>query len=479
MVRLLSFKTFLLFFFINVITHFFVINQPPIGTHVWRQCNTLAMAQNFAQEDMNLFAPKIDRRGHTDGVTGSHFPLFEWLLAWLFKIFGIYDITSRLFSLLIFSLGMLGLFKLFHFWQHSHLESISAGLLLLFVPLNYYDSVNAMPDILALSLGIWSLYYLIKYSQNQNTNLLLIATVLSILTGLIKFQFLIIPGASIVFQKFNKKNMPWLLFSMISTPLCVYLWYQHAIQLTEKSNLREFGLWIKPITLQEKLNTVFNNLIIDLPEMIVGWPLLLAIVFLIISQRKKLKLNSKAYMLIIWAIGFIVFYFIAIERFKHHSYYFQSITPIAVILFLLLVKSHTKSKIILISVLLLQTTWAMSRIIPSRWTEDKYQIPVEFSDKEMRQELSNLVPKGALSIVGPDISGCVYFYFTKTKGYSYEFFDEIVHKTNGSMGFEAMKKHGAKYLIINETLVSKEQIAHLENIQLYRKVGNFSVWLIM
>jgi hypothetical protein len=479
MVRLLSLKAFLLFLFINVLSHFFVINRPPIGTHVWRQCNTLAMAQNFADEGMNLFAPSIDRRGHTDGVTGSHFPLFEWLLAWLFKWFGIHDATSRIFSLLVFSFGMFGLFKLFQFWQHPVFESLSAGILLLFVPLNYYDSVNAMPDILALSLGIWSLYCFVKYSKTQTVAFILLAIFLSILTGLIKFQFLIIPAASIVFQRFDKKNSPWILFSLIATPLCVYLWYQHAIELTEKSNLREFGLWIKPISLQEKLHTVFNNLIIDLPEMIVGWPLLLAIVFLIISQRKKLKFNSKVYMLIIWAIGFIVFYFIAIERFKHHSYYFQSITPIAVILFLLLLKSHTKSKIILISVLILQTTWALARIIPSRWTADKYQIPVEFSDKEMRNELSSIVPKGALSIIGPDISGCVYFYFTKTKGYSYEFFDEIVHKTNGSMGFEAMKKHGAKYLIINETLVSKEQIAQLENIQLYRKVGNFSVWLIM
>lgn len=54
---------------------------PPASVHVWRQCNTMAVARNFYEESMNILQPRVDRRNATNGVTGMQFPSYEWLVA--------------------------------------------------------------------------------------------------------------------------------------------------------------------------------------------------------------------------------------------------------------------------------------------------------------------------------------------------------------------------------------------------------------
>ena len=60
------------------------------------------MARNYSEEGMNILEPKIDRRNYTDGITGSHFPLYEWCVAALSKVFGFSDTLPRILNLLIF-----------------------------------------------------------------------------------------------------------------------------------------------------------------------------------------------------------------------------------------------------------------------------------------------------------------------------------------------------------------------------------------
>ena len=69
------------------------------GLHVWRQCNTLAVARNYYQEDMNILKPRVDHRKGTDGVTGMAFPLYEYLLASIYKEFGFKPYTHRFLQL--------------------------------------------------------------------------------------------------------------------------------------------------------------------------------------------------------------------------------------------------------------------------------------------------------------------------------------------------------------------------------------------
>lgn len=62
---------------LSLALHLPFINKPPYGQHVWRQTFTLAMAENFYEESMNIFTPRVNQRFDGDGITGAQFPLYE------------------------------------------------------------------------------------------------------------------------------------------------------------------------------------------------------------------------------------------------------------------------------------------------------------------------------------------------------------------------------------------------------------------
>ena len=92
--------------FASHIRHF---NISPRGVHVWRQCNSLAVASNFYEEDMDIMHPRVDHRRSSDGVTGMNFPLFEFTLAVVYKITGSESwLIGRSFQFLLAILTLYG-----------------------------------------------------------------------------------------------------------------------------------------------------------------------------------------------------------------------------------------------------------------------------------------------------------------------------------------------------------------------------------
>jgi hypothetical protein len=69
----------------------------------------LAVARNYAQEDMNILYPRIDKRYHTNGITGPQFTSYDYTLAVGYKIFGFSQNLHRYFSLLIGFFAIFGI----------------------------------------------------------------------------------------------------------------------------------------------------------------------------------------------------------------------------------------------------------------------------------------------------------------------------------------------------------------------------------
>lgn len=366
-------KVFLLFFAITCISHLPFLNLPPVGAHVWRQCNTLAISRNFAGESMDILHPRIDRRNETNGVTGANFPLFEWQLAVFYKAFGDHYWVSRMYSALVFTFTMFAFYLLLLSLRIDKKLAIWGGIGLLSIPQFYYDSINAMPDIYALGLSVLSAYYIQNYRLDNRFIWLIVSAILAALGGMIKFQFLIIPLSFYAVFEWSKWNTKKSLLAHFIISACpVILWYLYAIELTKTNNLKEFGLWIKPITVKEKLQTIFNNIVSDIPEMLIGYPLLVFLIFIIIKYKNHIRFKSDfSYLIVLWVLGFACFYYVAIERMQHHSYYFMVLLPISILIVVKLAnKNHNISKW-LPMVVLLNFMWAGVRIIPSRWVENK------------------------------------------------------------------------------------------------------------
>jgi hypothetical protein len=434
------------------------------------------MARNFAEESMDITQPRIDRRNESNGITGSHFPLFEWQLAGIYKVTGEHYIVARLYSALIFAMAMFAMYLLLIQLGVKTRTALLGGLALLSIPQFYYDSINAMPDIYALALALLSAVFVLRDSQQSNSNTMMAVVVLASLAGMIKFQFLIIPLSFFGFYKISLHTIIRLSLytSIIVTP--VILWYQHAMVLTELNNLKEFGLWIKPISNEQKIATVSGNLLSDMPELLLGYPLLTGLFIIVFKQRKNLQFSALGKTSVLWLAGFIVFYIIAIERMMHHSYYFMALLPLAVILLVkLYVKGvwHLKYLYLLVG---LNFIWSAVRIIPSRWVESKRQIPVEFADQDSLKLIRQAIPKHSKCLVGPDKSGCIYFYFTDTEGYSFEDPQELLSTKVEGRFMDILEKAGVRYIICDQAEMMDKVMTQLPEWHEYRAVGAFKIW---
>ena len=470
-----SFKKFLIFFLVNLVVHLPFLHLPPCGQHVWRQCNTLAMSRNFAEGNMNILEPRIDRSNETDGLTGSHFPLYEWGFAAISRLTGFSEAAARIYSLLIFTFGMLFFYKALRKLNVPAFSSTCGALLLLSVPQMYYDSINAMPDILALCLALGSLYFFLGYFKDNKSGSLVAAILMAMTAGLVKFQFLIIPFSSIAFLQSNKKNILVSILSAIVVVVPVVTWYRYALSLTKLNNLREFGLWIQPIGTEKKLQTFFNNLVSDLPEILTGWPLFAGLVVSLLIFLRSFSMRRENIFILLWLAGFACFYIMAIERMMHHSYYFMALIPLFVIVLLRCLKTFPKVKPVLIALLVCNFIWAFVRIIPDRWY-NLSGIPPEFADKNMRKALQDCIPKDAKSVVGPDVSGCIFFYFLDTEGYSFEDPAELLRMTRDGRYFDVMKQNGVRHLVFRREAGFPPAFDQLEGLRLLKRVGNFYVY---
>jgi hypothetical protein len=94
-----------------VLTHLPFMKLPAVGNHVWRQCNTLAVAKNYADESMNLLEPRVDKRFEKSGITGPQFPAYEYILACMYRTMGFSEHYHRWLSLIFTLLSVWAMHK--------------------------------------------------------------------------------------------------------------------------------------------------------------------------------------------------------------------------------------------------------------------------------------------------------------------------------------------------------------------------------
>lgn len=437
-----------------ILVHIIYINLPPCSIHVWRQCNTLAVAQNFYEEDLNILEPRVDRRFESDGITGTAFPIYEWLLAIIYKITGVHYWSHRLFSLIITITATVFAFL---FLKNITSNTIAASItssLLLWSPEFFYHSINAIPDILALCTGFISLYYYSKRDRNKFS--IVLSLVFLTLSGLIKMQYLMIGVFHLVEfikSKFeNRKLVKEDLLIISAGFFClavVYSWYNYSLHLIEQSNLRDFGIEIRSASnLQAAFATLRKNLISDFPELVFGFANTLVI---IIGCYASFSKKSNTYLIHFSALLFIycVYHFLELRQMDVHHYYMM---PIYFVVIALLYNGveflFKKGRYAIILVLLIaQPILACIRIIPARWAKSDLGISQSFSDKSKLEKLKSFIPVDAKIVAGPDESGCIYLYFLHKKGFGYERANQLSEIKEGKILLESYISRGATYLV--------------------------------
>ncbi len=125
------------------------VRDPLFGLHHVRMNETAAIARNFYENSMNILYPQIDWGGDGPGYVEEGFQLYAFLVAFLYKVFGVSDVAGRGLSLLFYALSAVMLFLL-----ARRLFNQRAALFSLFffgvAPLGIYYGRSFQPDSLML-----------------------------------------------------------------------------------------------------------------------------------------------------------------------------------------------------------------------------------------------------------------------------------------------------------------------------------------
>jgi hypothetical protein len=453
---------------LNIIVHIPFLNSPPGSQHVWRQSNTLAVARNFYEEEMNIFHTRVDNRKNTDGITGSHFASYEYLLAGLYKIFGEQFWVHRILSMVLFFWGAFGFYRLFQQLTNNNFIARIGFWASLFSPELFYYQINALPDILALSASVWGFYFFIRWFDGRyksgpdpKNNLLhwFLSLLLLTLAGLTKIQYLAVGFPIAVYVLLNlKKNIVlqtvFLLLTLgLAATIIPVLWYVRAVELIKTSGLADFGLEIRSeLNLNKALSILKSNILSDLPEIILNYAsfiLLLTGAFYFIRDR---RFGSKwFYPYLVYTLALLAYHLLELKQMEVHGYYMMPYYPVLLLMvgygaYQLLIR---KRLVILFLLVFIQPVLASIRIVPARWLKVDKQVPQELYQETSRERLIHAVPENAITVVGPDVSNCIYFYFLHKKGYCFPTPETLFMKAeNGKTNLENYITGGAEYLYI-------------------------------
>ncbi|MBP6825797.1 MAG: glycosyltransferase family 39 protein [Saprospiraceae bacterium] len=158
------------------------IDLPPLDEHSWRQTITLGVARNYLEWDADFFHPRTvicDSRG---GIQAQEFPLFNYCIFLLWKIFGAHDWCYRLFNLIVASFGLFAFSKIVR--RLTDEKTALYSTVVFGVSVAFMYARKGMPDVFAVSLTLMGIQWAWRYLDEKKQWQLLLFFLLTA-TGLL------------------------------------------------------------------------------------------------------------------------------------------------------------------------------------------------------------------------------------------------------------------------------------------------------
>ena len=413
-------KWIVLILLLQVVIHLPFMNRVAMGNHVWRQVNTLAVAKNYYEKDMNILYPRIDKNYGTNGVTGPQFTSYDYTLALIYKVFGFSETAHRWFSLIISLFAIWGTFAVISLYFPNKNAPSWGALALIGIPEFYYYSIAAVPDLLALAAMVWGWRWFYRYLESKQFTDALITGILLALAGMTKLMFLV-PGFVFLGEIIRRKAWDKKLlfgFSLVGAISLggSLLWYLWAKYLTSINGIEEFVHAIRFKENWEQIFAVFfKNASSDFMETWVGYPLVFPVV---LGIAWILKYHRYDLRLLLSLMAATLYYVFMQHQLEHHGYYILLFVPFIALAISALIRSNESVKKLKIwgVLIALAPVWSLIRM-SHNFNSGKAGMPSVFTETESRTQMQMRSKTEDLWIVGPDQSGCVSFYYLGAKGF--------------------------------------------------------------
>ncbi len=94
----------------SIVLHYKIFTLDLQGIHVWRQTQTQINIQNFYRHDNNILNPRHNNFSWGDNIQRMEFPIMQWSIAQVERVFGEKIIVTRI---CIFLIGLMSVFGFF------------------------------------------------------------------------------------------------------------------------------------------------------------------------------------------------------------------------------------------------------------------------------------------------------------------------------------------------------------------------------
>lgn len=223
------------------------MGEPLIDKQAWRQTDTAAIARNFYEEGYDLLYPRVDWRGNTPGFVEMNFPLYPFIVAAVYGVYGgVHEGLGRLISAL-FSLA--AAFLLFVFARRifgDERVALWAVFFFLFTPLSIYFGRVFMPEPLMLLLSVAALLLFHCWAESGRLPYALGAAASAALCFMVKIPTLYLGFAlvGLALERWGWRFLlrPALWVYALAVLLPAAMWYAHAADLFAETGLT-FGIW--------------------------------------------------------------------------------------------------------------------------------------------------------------------------------------------------------------------------------------------
>jgi len=397
------------------------LDAPLVEFYKALQTNVASIARNFYLHNFNIFYPQLD---WVDlAPVRLPFPIYPFIVALLYLIFGIQECIGRLVSIFFSLFTAYFIFKLTKKYFHEN-TAILAVFFYLLSPISIYFGRYYMPEPMMICFSVAGIYYFSQWLDNNKWiffNLALVSCMMAILIKISNLFYLLFPLLYLAYNKYKFRlfqNLQlWLFAGLIFlVELC---WFWHVYHYGLKSgawegikNISLFYNWMKTELLCNfnifNSDNFYGNMAERFATIIltpIGLTLFIMGIFL--PQEDK-----TGYFIHCWLLGNLIFILVFASGNLIHFYYQLPIIPPASILIATTLSSFSNkklmNKLMIPVVLILFTFFSLYYILP-------YYKYIGWDFIRAGRVVDKITPKDALIAADGPFATAV-FYYSNRKG---------------------------------------------------------------
>lgn len=217
--------------------------SPPLSVTIYRQTQTAMLTENFVKEGFTLKGLYLGLQGHDRLMKVDEFPVYNFIVGLLFKLFNNNPFWGKLVSLFA-ALITLVIFRNLVKSISTNLISFYASLFFIFLPVDVLMFTSFQPDALGLMFLLLSIFMLDKWRKAFNIMWFIGYSISLLLGGLCKYP-LIVPYIPIcilmIFFPQKRFRFPRIIEIAVITILFIVpliFWYLYRINLTDRALIK-------------------------------------------------------------------------------------------------------------------------------------------------------------------------------------------------------------------------------------------------